>query len=200
MRTNAHKENIIFQRSKNYNVVKLSQIYPNNVLEDIDEVLNNKEDVYIFESGDKANFLYHRDTIDRLSFNYYQIYNKSIYLCFKEIVSMLSEAVNECQIDKKRNMYYLTSEYETEFIEDFWYDTGGIGVPIFAGYWFLNVSDSSYIKINDEKYLISEGSLILFQSGAKTSFHNVNKAISFNISTISKIYSQYPQKWMPIVL
>lgn len=198
MRFNAHKENIFFEKNKKTNNLMFSQIKPKNVIEDIEKIYNQKEDVYFFESGDKANFLYERSCVNDLSFNYFQIYNESVYTCLKEIKTVLEKLLEKNKISKKRNLYYIASEYETDFLENFWYDTGGINITNFSGYWFLETKDNAEIKINNSSHPVSEGSLAIFQSGSRLEFLNVCKAISFNLTTINKLAGQYPQKWMPV--
>jgi len=76
MRKNAHKENIIFEKNRKNNLISFSVIDPLNVIEDIEKIKENRENVYFFESGNKADFLYKRSCVNDLSFNYFQIYNK----------------------------------------------------------------------------------------------------------------------------
>lgn len=200
MRHNADKVNLIFNKSKTISDLEVSHIKPVEVITDIEKIYNTKEDVYIFESGDKAKFLYERSCINDLSFNYFQIYNKSIFYCFKEIIKLLKIIIEKKNINIDKNLFYITSEYETEFLEDCWYDSGGLGIPNFCGYWFLETKGDSYIKVNNVKQDVSNGSLVIFESGARTEFFGISKAISINITTLSKLIAQYPQKWMPIVL
>lgn len=198
MRFNAHKENIVFQKNKKIKNVSHSNVQPIMVIEDIEKIYSNKEEVYIFESGDKAKFLYERSCVNDLSFNYFQVYNESVYNCLHEIKKILDKLIEDNNINKKRNLYYIASEYEVNFLEKYWYDTGGSSTNNFSGYWFLDTEEGSYIDINGEQHGVSIGSVIVFHAGSKTSFVNVNKAISFNITTLSKLVGQYPQKWMPI--
>lgn len=200
MKNNSNKENIIFKKVQNSNFVRLSNVAPENVLEDIEKIIENKENVYIFNSGDKAEFLYERSCVNDLSFNYFQIYNKSVYLCLKEITTMMFIILSEKQINKSKNNYYIASEYENNFREDVVYDTGGNGSPSFSGYWILEAKEDSHIKINSTDKKVEEGSIVIFESGSHTEFSGVSKAISFNISTLGKLIGQYPQKWMPIIL
>lgn len=200
MRFNSTKEEVIFDKSKQEKALFIDLVFPNNVIQDIEEIKNNKESVYMFNSGDKADFLYERSCVNDLSFNYFQIYNKSIFLCYKKILHGLKELMSEKSISVEKNLYYITSEYETEFLEDYWYDTGGNGIPNFAGYWFLETKDDASIKINGQKIFVETGSIVIFLSGARTEFIGINKGISFNVATLSKIQSQYPQKWMPVIL
>lgn len=197
MRTNAHKENLIFERLKKNNVVLTSSVSPKNVLSDIDKIHNNQESVYIFESGDKANFLYNRFCVNDLSFNYLQLYNDSVYLCFIEIKKMLKEMIKKKSISDKTK-FYISSEYESEFLQDFWYDVGGSSIQSFAGYWILETNEKPSISINRTLFDAPTGSIIMFGSGSQIELSGIKKAISFNISTINKIVGQYPQKWMPI--
>jgi hypothetical protein len=199
MRFNSHKENFIFDKKiKNGKDVLFSNVVPNNVTEEIFKIKNNKESVYIFNSGDKAEFLYERSCVNDLSFNYFQIYNKSVYFAYIEIKSMLVSFCKQKILNTNKLFYYITSEYEDEFLEDYWYDCGGIGSTSFCGYWFLETKKDSFIKINSIKYKVSLGDIIMFESGLKTEFFGINKAIVFNIATLSQIKGQYPQKWTPI--
>lgn len=199
MRVNAHKENLVFEKFRKNNLAITSFIEPKNVIEDIEKIHNNKEKVYIFNSGDSAEFLYERSCVNDLSFNYLQMYNASVYLCFSEIVKMLKSAVEEKQLSPK-SMFYITSEYEKDFMDNFIYDTGGSSNQSFAGYWFLKTMDNPTIIINGNTVSCPEGTIVLFGSGSQTQFNDVDCAISFNISTLSKLAGQYPQKWTPIPL
>lgn len=200
MRFNAHKENIIFEsKTKRKNNILISSVEQKNLLEDIEKIKNNKENIYIFKSGDKAEFLYERSCVNDLSFNYFQIYNKSVFKALEKIYSMTRELCIKNSIDINKTIYYITSEYEDEFLEDYWYDSGGMSIPSFCGYWFLETKDLSYIKVNDEKINISSGDIVMFESGSRTEFSNIEKGISFNIATLSQIKGQYPQKWTPMV-
>ncbi len=200
MALNTHKENMLFDRNKNIDYIQVSNIKPHLVIEDIEKIKNNKENIYIFKSGDKAEFLYERSCVNDLSFNYFQIYNKTVYKALKEICFMLQNICNDTNVDVKKNIYYITSEYEEDFFEDYWYDSGGVGVPSFCGYWFLETKDDAYIKVNKKINNVSSGDIVIFPSGTRTEFQGIYKGISFNISTLSKLVGQYPQKWMPIVL
>lgn len=200
MRKNSHKENVIFNKTKNTNFIRTSNVVPKNVVQDIENIKQNKENIYIFNSGDKAEFLYERSCVNDLSFNYFQIYNKSVYLCLKEITTMMFIILSEKQINKSKNNYYITSEYENNLREDVVYDTGGNGSPSFSGYWILEAKEESHIKINSTYKKVEEGSIVIFESGSHTEFSGISKAISFNISTLGKLIGQYPQKWMPIIL
>lgn len=200
MRHNADKINLIFNKNKKIQDVEISYIEPINIISDIETIHNNKESVYSFKSGDKAEFLYERSCVNDLSFNYFQLYNKSSFLCLKEIINILKIYIEKRNIDINKNLFYITSEYETEFLEDYWYDSGGIGIPNFCGYWILESSDSAYIKANSIKKYVEKGSIVMFESGPRTEFYGIQKAISFNITTISKLVGQYPQKWMPLIV
>lgn len=200
MRTNAHKENVLFEKVKRSNLVLTSEIIPKNVIEDIDFIRNSKEEIYLFSGGDRANFIYDRSCVNDLSFNYFQLYNESVYLCFKEVSSLLSIISKKREINTVKNKYYLTSEYEEYFRDDVLYDTGGGGAPSFSGYWILKANEDATIKINSQETRVIVGTIIVFESGADIQFKNVEKAISFNLSTLSRIPDQYPQKWMPILL
>lgn len=200
MRNNAHKESILFEKIKRSNIVLTSEIIPKNVIEDIDFIRNSKEEVYLFNGGDRASFIYDRSCVNDLSFNYFQLYNESVYLCFKEVVSLLSIISGKREINVIKNKYYLTSEYEESFRDDVLYDTGGGGAPSFSGYWILEANEDAIIKINSRETEVVVGTIIVFESGADIQFKNIEKAISFNLSTLSRIPDQYPQKWMPILL
>jgi hypothetical protein len=168
-----------------------------NVYEEIKRVQSNKESVYNFSSGTTAEFLYERSCVNDLSFNCFQIYNENIYYAFKKIKEMLQEICNFHKIDVTKNKYYLTSEILEEFLEDYKYDFGGIRIPVFGGYWILECNNAQII-VDDKQIDVMPGTIVLFEAGRKISFKNVDRAISFNISTLNKIKNQYPQKWMPI--
>lgn len=199
MRINAHKEKIIFEKRKKIETVEVSKVKPTNVSQDIDKIQKNKENIYLFSSGDKADFLYKRSCVNDLSFNYFQIYNKSVYLCLKEIIKITKNLCEKRNVDTEKTTYFIASEHEVEFLEDYWYDTGGIEIPSFSGYWFLKTKKDSWIDINNKKYDVSDGSVIVFEASSKILFSGISEAISFNISTLSRIEGQYPQKWMPII-
>jgi hypothetical protein len=196
---NRHKKYIIFNKKQYINNVEHSNVTPKEVVSDIEKVINNKENIYLFTSGEKAEFLYERSCVNNLSFNYFQIYNQSVYKCFKELSKMLGSLCKINEINTDKTQFWITSEYETEFLEDYWYDSGGIGAPNFCGYWILECKDNAFIKINSTKTNIENGSLVLYESGARTEFYGIDKGISFNIITTSKLIGQYPQKWMPII-
>jgi hypothetical protein len=171
---------------------------PKNVLESIKNSKKEKEDFYIFNQGKKADFLESRLSTNNFSFNCFQVYNQNIFDGFQKIKEMFNVISGEYAIDKKRNRYYITSELEKDFSEDFWYDMGGMKIPVFAGYWFLECKDNAKIIFDQIDFDVYSGSIILFDASKKYSFKNVSSAISFNISTLSKIQNQYPQKWMPL--
>jgi hypothetical protein len=200
MRKNAHKENIIFEKNRKNNLISFSIIDPLNVIEDIEKIKENKENVYFFESGNKADFLYKRSCVNDLSFNYFQIYNKKIALCLNEISKEIKQFSKQSDTNTEKTHYYISSEYEEEFLEDFWYDTGGISSPSYSGYWFLKTNNKASITVNEVKYDVGEGSLAVFEAASKTLFSGIERGISFNVSTLSKIEGQYPQKWMPLIL
>jgi len=200
MKTNAHKESVLFEKIKRSNLVLTSEIIPKNVIEDIDFIRNSKEEVYLFNGGDRASFVYDRSCVNDLSFNYFQLYNESVYLCFKEVVSLLSIISGKREINTVKNKYYLTSEYEEYFRDDVLYDTGGGGAPSFSGYWILQANEDASIKINSTETEVVIGTIVVFESGVDIQLRNIEKAISFNLSTLSRIPDQYPQKWMPILL
>jgi hypothetical protein len=182
-----HKYKILIDRSN-----------PKDVLENIEKYKNNKESFYIFNQGKKADFLYSQSPINNFSFNYFQIYDKNIFDAFQKIKEMFNVLSGEYQISKERNRYYLASELENNFFENGLYDVGGMKIPVFAGYWFLKCQENAKIIFDEISFDIYEGSTILFDASKKYSFKNVSSAISFNISTLSKIQNQYPQKWIPM--
>jgi len=171
---------------------------PKDVLKNIENYKNNQESFYIFNQGKKADFLYSKSAINNFSFNYFQIYDKNIFDAFQKIKEMFGTTLNEYAIDPKRNRYYIASELEKDFSENFWYDMGGMKIPVFAGYWFLECKDNAKIIFDEIDFDVYDGLIILFDASKKYSFKNVSSAISFNISTLSKIQNQYPQKWIPM--
>ena len=198
MRFNATKETDVFYRKSKKEVVLKESSEIENVLEDIKKIKNNSEQVLIFSEGDTADFLYERSCVNDLSFNYFQIYNESTYNCLNKIKAMLKEICKIHEVSISKNLYFISSEYEEEFLEDFWYDSGGIRIPIFCGYWILESDEGSFMTVDENKIDLVPGTLVVFEAGKKNSFSNVKSAISFNISTLSKIKNQYPQKWMPL--
>jgi hypothetical protein len=200
MGVNSHKEEVIFDRSGVKNIVFSDHQDTYGVLDDIEKIKNNKENVFIFNSGHKADFLYERSCINDLSFNYFQIYNENINMVLKKIINGVKDIYKEYEISITRNNYYISSEYEDNLLEDYWYDSGGTKVPSLCGYWVLESKDNSYIKINEKKINTMDGSLIIFEAGRRTEFKGILKAISFNISNLSKLTNQYPQKWMPMII
>lgn len=200
MRHNADKIHLIYSKGKEINDIAVSYVNPVKIISDIEKIYNNNENIYVFESGDRAKFLYERSCVNDLSFNYFQLYNKSAYECFRQIIKMLQGFAESRKINTDKNLFYMTSEYETEFLEGYWYDSGGVGIPNFCGYWFLETNDDSYMKINSEYVKVGTGSIVMFESGARSEFYGISKGISFNITTLSKLIGQYPQKWMPIYL
>lgn len=200
MKNDLNKIHLVFNKKKNENDIAVSFVYPIDVISDIEKVYSNKENVYVFESGEKAKFLYERSCVNDLSFNYFQLYNKSVYECFKQVVKILQNFVKNKNINIEKNLFYITSEYETEFLEGYWYDSGGIRIPNFCGYWFLETNDDPYLKIDSRYVKVGTGSLVMFEPGSKVEFFGIKKGISFNITTISKLVGQYPQKWMPIYI
>lgn len=198
MRKNVEKEQLLFKKNKIFFLIDNQETQ--GVLDLIQENIKEEEKFYLFSSGVKADFLYEKKIIDSTKFNYFQIYEKNIYHCLKKIKKMLEDSCKKYEINIDKSMYYVTSSYEDEFLPEYWYDFGGIKIPAFCGYWFLDVEEESYIDINGEKVNIENGTVIMFEPGYRLSFSGVNSAISFNINTLSKIKNQYPQKWMPIFL
>lgn len=200
MRLNIHKEPILFAKNENKIKVFCDNQNVEEVSENIKDIVTKKEKIYLFSSGDKADFLYEKSCIDENYFNYFSIYNKNINSALSKIKKLLINACNEYKISKNKNIYYISSSYENNFLEDYWYDFGGIKIPVFCGYWFLDTEKNSYIKIENKKINVENGSIVLFEAGCKISFSGINEGITFSLSTLSKIQNQYPQKWMPIIL
>lgn len=195
----SYGQNIIFNNKRQHKI-NIKNIETKNILQEIDQIKKNKENVYIFESGYSAEFLYERSCVNDLSFNYLQMYNSSVYKTLENIKELSIDLCKELKVDMKKNLFYITSEYEENLEEDYYYDFGGTNLPSFCGYWFLQVDEDAHIKINNNEYKISNGDLLLFDSSLKILFSKIRKAISFNISTLRKIEGQYPQKWMPLIL
>jgi hypothetical protein len=196
MRKNVDKEQILFQKNKK--IFFIENQPSENTHELINSTIEEKEKVYLFSSGNKADFLYEKKIVNKTNFNYFQIYDEKFYQSLQKIKKLLNQACDKYQINKEKNIYYIASSYENNFSSDFWYDFGGIKIPVFCGYWFIDVENESSISIDGENVKIENGTIILFEPGHKLSFNGVNAAISFNLSTLSKIKNHYPQKWMPI--
>jgi hypothetical protein len=193
-----YRENEIIYRKRNSFKKILDFLKIENLQKTVLSVQKSQEGIYIFKSGDRADFLYNKNVVNNLSFNPLQIYNREIRNLYNLIQKNLEALCQEYEINKEKNMYFITSEYESIIEENFVYDTGGIRIPCFAGYYFTSCEKNSYIQIEKEKINIQEGSLILFEAGHNTVFTNVKECLSFNIAPLSMIQGQYPQKWMPI--
>lgn len=193
-----YRENSIIYRKKEKFKSILDNVDVSNVENTIKNIINEKQDTYIFKFGDRAELIDSSSVINSMFFNPLQIYSFEIRNIFNLIKKMLAELCKQYDINIEKNMYFISSEYENELLNNYIYDTGGIRIPCFSGYCFLNCKDDSYIKIENKKIEISNGSIILFESGHKIKFNNVESAISFNISPISMLAGQYPQKWMPV--
>jgi hypothetical protein len=178
--------------------ILVSQFDPKNILHIIQNVENEKEDFYVFNQGKKAEFLYSQTSINDFSFNIFQIYEKDIFDALQKIKEMFEEISSQYEINKKRNRYYISSNLETNFIENFWHDSGGMKIPVFAGYWILESKNDAKIIFEKVEADVFPGTVIIFDASKKYSFSNISAGISFNISTLSKIQQQYPQKWMPL--
>lgn len=200
MRKNYEKEHTIFQRNPQKNIILENFQEIDSVIEQINNIKNNKEELYIFNSGVKADFLYERSCVNDLSFNYLQIYNKNVHSCVRKISQDIKTMCESYQISMSKNMFFITSDYELDFSEDFWYDTGGTKIPSFSGYWFLETKEDAFISIEDKDIDVMPGKIVCFEASRKTIFKNVESAISFNVTTLSKLEGQYPQKWMPIII
>ena len=200
MGVNSHKEEVIFDRSGVNNVIFQDHQNTDNVLDNIEKIKNNKENIFIFNSGHKADFLYERSCVNDLSFNYFQIYDENVNMALRKIMQGIKYIYEKYEISTIKNNYYISSEYEENILEDYWYDSGGTKVPSLCGYWILESKDDSYIKVDEKKIDAVDGSLIIFESGRRTEFKGICKAISFNVSNLSRLSGQYPQKWMPIII
>lgn len=187
----------IFKKNKNNFYIK-TNVFSENIKEKIIKESKSQEEVYIFESGDSAKFLGNKEIVDKLSVNYLQIYDPDIRNIFDQIKNIFNQMMIKSEIKKDKFMYYITSEYEYSLKNDYWYDCGGDAKISLCGYYFFDVEDDSFIIFDDEKIDILKNDLIIFFSGKKISFNNINEAISFNISPLKHISGQYPQKWMPL--
>lgn len=191
------EEKIICKNSKR-NSILISDCFPQLVLENILKIQEDRETVYLFEKGQKASFLYDRSCVNDLSFNPLQVYDKNIFDAFQIIKTMWGKMCVLNNLDVNKNRYYITSEINNISSSNFWYDDGGIRIPVFSGHWILECQDNPSININNEDVQLQRGSIVMFEAGKKYSFSNISVILSFNISTYSKIVNQYPQKWMPL--
>ncbi len=190
--------NEIFQKRFKRNSILISNSSAKLVLENILKVQENKEKMYFFKQGHEAEFLYERSCVNDLSFNPLQVYDKNIHDAFQTIKQMLLKMCDENSLDVFKNKYYITSEINNDLRSGFWYDVGGIRIPVFAGHWILECQENPSMEVDGEFVELKRGDIIMFEGGKKYSFSNISIILSFNISTFSKIVNQYPQKWMPL--
>jgi hypothetical protein len=191
------KNSSIFKSFNSFEVFK-SNLDPSTILDDID-MLQKEETRYIYQSGDSAKFISSEKIYNPYSFNYFSLYNKSIYNAFLEVKKLFIEAATKKEINIKRAYYYISSEYNDKMDPNFWYDMGSIKVPCFSGYYFLDAKENTKIVISEQEVNVSKGDILLFESGRKIKINREGcKFISFNIAPLQFIANQYPQKWMPI--
>jgi hypothetical protein len=175
-----------------------SNVDPSTILSEI-EFLEKEEYKYIYESGDSARFISANKIYNPYMFNYFSLYNKNVYKAFLEIKSLFVEAATKKEVNIKRSYYYISSDYNSTMDPNFWYDMGGLKTPCFSGYYFLEVDKETFLNISDTEINISNGDIVLFESGRKVRINKGNsKIISFSIAPLQFITNQYPQKWMPI--
>lgn len=187
----------LFNRNKDIFYIK-ENVACNNIKEKIIKESTSQEEIYIFEGGSSAKFMGKKEIADKLSLNYLQIYDKDIRKILNQIKKSFNYVTEKNNINKEKLMYYITSDYENNLRNDCWYDCGGDQKISLCGYYFFDVEEDSYITIDKTKINIAKDDLIIFFAGKKISFFNIKEAISFNISPLSYISGQYPQKWMPL--
>lgn len=189
--------NNLFFRNREV-IYKKTNVQATNIEDKIKKESKSQEEIYIYQGGTSANFVGRKDIVDKLSINYLQIYDKDTRNIFNSIKKLFKEIVGENNINEERLMYYITSQYEQNIKNNYWYDNGGDSKMSLCGYYFIKCEEDSHIYIDSNKIQVNEGDLILFFSGNKIVFNNCHSALSFNISPLNHIKGQYPQKWMPL--
>lgn len=198
MRQNIQNEQKLFQRNEKKRKIFQDFENPEGVAEKIKETLGSKESVFLFESGIKAKFVNEKKIVNEETFNCFQVYDVNIYDSLQKIKKITKDACVHYEINQEKNKYYIASSYSEKISSEYWYDFGGLKIPVFCGYWFLDVGENSTADIEGQVVKIDNGTIILFESGYKISMNEVSKCIPFSLSTLSKIKNHYPQRWMPI--
>ncbi len=157
------------------------------------------EEKFLFVSGTKAESVSNDLIIDDRTRNYFSMYNENLLSIFKKNKFLLKDACEHYDINCEKSSYHISSEYIESFRSDAWYDTGGIKVPSFTSICVLESQDGSFIKIDDESVQVEPGSILFFEAGRKIRYSEDIKVLSCNISPMSMLQFQYPQKWIPIV-
>jgi hypothetical protein len=191
------KTSYLFKSFKDFKIYR-DNIDPKDIVDEIN--LLEIEDIrFLYSSGDRAEMVSMDKVYNKYSYNYFSLYNKQMYLAFKSVQKLFIDAAKEKDINISRAYYYISSDYENDLDPNFWYDMGGVKIPCFSGYYFLDLEKDTKLYVSENEIDISKGDIVLFESGRKIRISNKNaKMITFSIVPLQFIKYQYPQKWMPI--
>lgn len=159
---------------------------------------------YNFNSGLKIGFKPKKiSLIDYKTFNFFSMYNKNIYILYKEISNSAKEYCIEKGVNFERNYFYILGNIiKNEYIPlDTYLNFAPNYKTTFVGFYVIS-SDMDEIFIEDEKIELTPGQLIFLDSSSKILFKKISSSftmLSFNISPLEYLYRQYYQKWIPLI-
>lgn len=162
------------------------------------------EYVYKFNPGIKLGFKAQKKSlIDYKTFNFFSMYNKNIYLLYKEIGNFTKDFCKENSINFERNYFYLLGNIvkNNKVPLNTYVNFAPNYKTTFVGFYILS-SNQDEIFIDDEKIDLIPGQLIFLNPSAKILFKKMSNnltMLSFNISPLEYLYRQYYQKWIPLV-
>ena len=169
------------------------------VKEAILSVKNSTEEIYFFNSGDRADLIGESIVYSSTQFNVFGIYNSNILSLYKNILAILKEQCLKNEINFSGSEYYISSDYFQELVNTrAVYDFGGIGIPCFNGIISLQEKEI-VIYLNNEEKKLNCGDMLFFEAGQEITYKNEKvECIYFNIAPRFMIENQYPFKWIPV--
>jgi len=184
-------QNVIYRIDRKTILVKGSA-QCKNVYEIIKSETNKKDEVYTFPKIEKKDLDVGKNA-EPLS-----IYNESINLLFRSIVSLIKDACVEYSLDYQKNKYYISSNLSEDQLTDFWYDTGGTSKPALFGIVSLDEAINK-IFINEKEIDLVVGDIVVSEAGNKVVYSSQFRSLVFYVLPLSMIKNQYPQKWIPLI-
>lgn len=165
----------------------------------INNVLNQEEQFFVFESGNSAKSLGGKRVVDLNTFNFFSLYDSNVFKSFNTVKEMLNQICLELNVNAKSSQFYISSQYFNGNVDQsLLYDFGGLKIPCFSGIISLQKKDFA-IYFNDGQVNISFGDALIFEAGKEVRFDTADlECIYFYIAPLFMLERQYPQKWIPI--
>lgn len=159
---------------------------------------------YKFNPGLKLGFKPKKiSLIDYKTFNFFSMYNRNIYILYKEISNLTKEYCIQNGVNFERNYFYILGNIvKNDYLPlNTYVNFAPNYKTTFVGFYVIN-SNNDEIIIDDEKIKLEPGNLIFLNSSSKILFEKISNEftlLSFNISPLEYLYRQYYQKWIPLV-